>query len=305
MPLAAAIRVDKNHPDGYIPAGWFPISILQKNGTLIVASTKGIGARPDKLLGGFGVHSSVGTLQFIDLKTLPDLKTLTRQVAENNRLDAAELAGSHRPVPVPAKPGDPSVFKHVVYIIKENHTYDLDFGDMHEGNGDKTLNVFGEEVTPNAHALARQFVLLDNTYTSGTNSADGHQWVASALANGYMEQNYDAHERSYPYDGGDALAYSPKGFLWNAARKRGLTVRVFGEFVNRPKIEDTQGSERPTWTALWNDYKSGTNRFKITAGTDNAALRPLCRITTLSARGKAILRPGRWLLTMISPSAAS
>src|SRR4029078_11543709 len=108
-------------------------------------------------------------------------------------------------------------------------------GDMREGNGDPKLTIFGEEVTPHQHALARQFVLLDNLYSSGTNSADGHQWTDSAVANGYMEQNYSAHSRSYPYDGGDPLAYSPRGFPWNAAVKAGRPLRGYREFVNKPK----------------------------------------------------------------------
>jgi hypothetical protein len=177
------------------------------------------------------------------------------------------------PRPVPERVGEPSVFRHVVYIIKENHTYDTTLGDIKEGNGDPALTIFGENVTPNQHALARQFVLLDNTYTSGTNSADGHQWVSSSVANGYMEQNYQSYARSYPYDGGDALAYSPAGFLWNAAAARGLSVRVYGEFVNRPKVLAPDGRKKPTWTDLWRDYQSGANQYTIKAETDNAALR--------------------------------
>jgi hypothetical protein len=162
----------------------------------------------------------------------------------------------------------------VVFIIKENHTYDSTLGDVKEGNGDPNLCTFGEEVTPNQHALAREWVLLDNTYTSGTNSADGHQWTVSAVANGYMEQNYSAHVRSYPYDGGDALAYSPQGFLWNAAVKAGRSLRVYGEFVNRPRVVERGTSRVPHWKELWDDYQAGGHKFEITSGTDNAALRP-------------------------------
>lgn len=259
-----------------VPAGWFPVAVAQSKGSLVVASSKGIGARWERSASkGFGVHSSVGTVQFIPLKSLASLGDLNAKVRGNNRSLGPEGPSIKSPVPVPVQVGDASVFKHVVYIIKENHTYDLDLGDLPQGNGDKSLTLFGEDVTPNEHALARQFVLLDNTYTSGTNSADGHQWVASAVANAYIEQNYDAHTRSYPYDGGDPLAYSPKGFLWTAARKKGLSVRVYGEFVNKPKIEDTSGDGKATWSALWEDYKSGGTRFKISAHTENAALQPL------------------------------
>lgn len=267
---------DRARLRGFLPAGWYPIGLAERDGRLVVASAKGIGARPSNKGRGYGVHNSVGTVQFIAPDAYRDLADLTRRVAENNRWGKErEARKGIAPVPIPERVGEPSVFKHVVYIIKENHTYDLTLGDMKEGNGDPSLTLFGEEVTPNQHALARQWVLLDNTYTSGTNSADGHQWSTSSVANGYIEQNYAAHARSYPYDGGDPLAYSPEGFLWNAAVKKGHWVRVFGEFVNKPKIVDPATGKGGNWTQLWQDYKAGTNRFQITADTDNAALKPL------------------------------
>jgi YVTN family beta-propeller protein len=260
---------------GYLGAGWFPIALAEGDGRLFVASSKGIGARQPNRNGKFAVHASVGTIQFISADDRKDLPALTRQVARNNQWGPEPRARRGiAPVPVPERVGEPSVFKHVVYLIKENHTYDLTLGDMPEGNGDRSLTLFGEEVTPNQHALARQWELLDNTYTSGTNSADGHQWTTSAVGNGYIEQNYAAHTRSYPYDGGDPLAYSPEGFLWTSAVKKGLSLRVYGEFINRPRIRDRQGQLRATWAELWKDYQAGTNRFEITAHTDNAALRP-------------------------------
>lgn len=273
----AVVRLGRqNRVRGYLPTGWYPIAVEEREGRLMVASAKGIGARMERRAGAYNVHGSVGTLQFIPPLAEGDLERHTRQVAANN------LWGKEMPprkdvaaVPMPERVGEPSVFKHVVYIIRENHTYDLDFGDMPEGKGDKSLCLFPEEVTPNSHALARQWVLLDNTYTSGTNSADGHQWTDSAVANSYVEQNYNAHSRSYPYDGGDPLAYSPEGFLWNMVRKQGKEVRVYGEFVNRPKVVDPATGKTPTWTELWRDYKSGANRMQITAETDNASLRPV------------------------------
>jgi hypothetical protein len=94
------------------------------------------------------------------------------------------------------------------------------------------------------------------------------------VANGYMEQNFSAAARSYPYDGGDPLAYSPQGFLWNAAVKAGRSVRVYGEFVNRPKVVENGTKRVPSWKELWDDYQAGGDKFSITAETDNAALRP-------------------------------
>ena len=135
-----------------------------------------------------------------------NLEQNTRQVARNNRWEqgatARLTARDVAPVPIPERVGEPSVFEHVVYIIKENQTYDSLLGDMKEGNGDPKLCLFGEDVSPNHHAWAREFVLLDNAYTSGTNSADGHQWTVSAIGNGYIEQNYDAHRQERCVKGG-------------------------------------------------------------------------------------------------------
>jgi YVTN family beta-propeller protein len=261
---------------GYLPAGWFPLAVARVGSGLAVASSKGIGARPDNPARGYGVHASVGMVQVIPEAEIYKLAAHTKQVAMNNAWSAGkgEARADRKPVPIPERVGEPSVFRHVVYIIKENHTYDLDLGDMQEGNGDPKLCLFPEEVTPNAHALAREFILLDNAYTSGTNSADGHQWVASSIANGYMEQNYNAHERSYPYDGGDPLSTSPTGYLWTQAAKAGKSVRVYGEFVDKPKVIDPSTGRAPNWKQLWDDYKSGANKMQISAHTSQAALRP-------------------------------
>ncbi len=295
----AIVKLDpKPGVAGYVPTGWFPVALAERDGRLYVASSKGIGSRPNMERPRYGVHASVGAVQFIAPEDLAPLQDLTRQVARNNRWGVEQPARQGvAAVPIPERVGEPSVFKHVIYIIKENHTYDSTLGDMPEGNGDKSLCLFGEESTPNQHKLARDFVLLDNTYTSGTNSADGHQWTSSSVCNAYQEQNYSSSARSYPYDGGDPLSNSPAGFLWNAAARSRLSVRVYGEFVNKPQIEDTQaragarateggrGADRgtvtatrkrsATWTELWNDYKTGGKRFRITAHTDNASLRPV------------------------------
>ena len=272
----AVINVRTASVTGYLPSGWYPIALAERGGRLFVASSKGYGSRVVRPNGGINVHGTVGTVQFIEPAQHRDKAAHTRRVAINNRWGQAELPArpNRKPVPIPERVGEPSVFKHVVFIIKENHTYDSMMGDIKEGNGDPSLCLFGEEITPNHHALARQWVLLDNTYTSGTNSADGHQWTVSGVGNGYIEQNYAAHVRSYPYDGGDPLAYSPEGFLWTAALKARKTVRVYGEFVNKPRVVDKETGKRPSWTQLWQDYKAGTNKYSITADTDNAALKP-------------------------------
>ena len=127
--------------------------------------------------------------------------------------------------------GEPSVFKHVLYVIKENRTYDQVFGDVAAGEGDPQLCIFGEHVTPNHHKLAGEFLLLDNFYCSGALSADGHQWTDEACVTDYIEKSFGGFQRSYPYDGNDAMAYARSGFLWDNALARGRTLRVYGEFV--------------------------------------------------------------------------
>src|SRR5262249_3956480 len=132
-----------------------------------------------------------------------DLERQTAKVLSNYRRAVAELASlPPRPnapaVPVPERVGEPSVFKHVVYIIKENRTYDQVLGDVKEGNGEPDLCVFPEQITPNQHKMVREFVLLDNTYCSGILSADGHQWADTAFATDYMEKSFAGFPRSYP-----------------------------------------------------------------------------------------------------------
>ncbi|MDR3688530.1 MAG: bifunctional YncE family protein/alkaline phosphatase family protein [Fimbriimonas sp.] len=259
---------------GYFPTAWYPISVITTGDHVLVACAKGIGSRPSGKKTGFYVHDSVGAIQSFTTADIRDLRAMTRRVARNNGwTKTAGPRPNRAPVPIPERIGEPSVFTHVVYIIKENLAYDIAMGDDKDGNGDPSLCAFPENVTPNHHALARRFGLLDNFYISGTNSADGHQWVDSSVANDYTERNYGANERSYPYDGGDPLAFSPAGFLWSQAKAAHKTVRVFGEFVNKPSIVDTRTGKAPDWQRCWEDYKSGKGEVVIKAETSEAGLR--------------------------------
>src|SRR5439155_992157 len=157
--------------------------------------------------------------------------------------------------PLPERAGEPSVFKHVLYIIKENRTYDQVLGDMKEGNGDERLCIFGEKATPNQHKLAREFVLLDNLRCSGVLSADGHQWTDSALANDYIEKSFIGFPRSYPYYGDDAMAYSPAGFLWDNALAHGKTLRDYGEFtLDTVAWKDPKKKGTPDFLDCYRDF---------------------------------------------------
>jgi hypothetical protein len=173
-------------------------------------------------------------------------------------------------VPVPQRHGEPSVFKHILYVVKENRTYDQLFGDMKEGNGDANLCIFGEEVTPNHHALARQFTLLDNFYCSGVLSADGHSWTDAAYVTDYLEKAFGGFTRSYPDDGRDPLAFPSTGFLWDNALRHKKTLRVYGEFV----AEAPYTPPGTTWTDLYNDHKNGTRKVPIRIKVNLKTLEP-------------------------------
>jgi YVTN family beta-propeller protein len=263
---------------GRIPTGWYPGAVLHDpaTGFLIVANTKGIGSRNQRSnRKGYNSHDHTGSVSFIPVPSNEQLTSQhTAQVQKNNALRraAAAKARSSKPVPVPMQPGAPSVFKHVLYIIKENRTYDQVFGDLPQGDGDPSLVMFGREVTPNHHALAEQFVLLDNYYCSGVLSADGHQWATQAFVTDYLEKSFGGFNRSYPYDGDDPMAYAASGFIWDKVLKRGLSFRNYGEMV-QPRITPSP----VTWSDVWKDFQQGTGRISIRADSDIANLRPyLC-----------------------------
>jgi hypothetical protein len=150
--------------------------------------------------------------------------------------------------PIPAAVGGTSPIKHVLYIIKENRTYDQIFGDIKEGNGEPRLCLFPEAITPNNHALAREFTLLDNFYADAEVSADGHNWSMGAYATDYVEklwpQNYSNRRREYNFEGQSKISGPPAGYIWDQAGKAGLTYRSYGEFVENAKVVGQPGEAR-------------------------------------------------------------
>jgi DNA-binding beta-propeller fold protein YncE len=253
---------------GLIPTGWYPGAILVSGDgrKLYVANIKGHGSlsQPRPEYKGKNTHDHLGSITVIDEFETSQLAKYTEEVNKNNRL-AYSLAGLEEPranatpQAVPERHGEPSVFKHVIYVIKENRTYDQVFGDVKEGNGDPNLVLFGEEVTPNHHALARQFTLFDNFYCSGVLSADGHNWVAEAYATDYLERSFGGWTRSYPDDGSDPLAMPSSGHLWDNALAHKKTLRILGEDVSN---EYPKGAK---WADFYEDYKSGAFKLKVTA----------------------------------------
>lgn len=252
---------------GLLPTAWFPVDIAvdNENKNLVVANADGIGSRgPARDLTIQGIkttgHSSyaqIGSLSLIPFPSAEDLAMGTKQVfADNNWFGLKDLNAKPRhnkkPVAMPERVGEPSTIKHVFYIIKENRTYDQVLGDLGKGNGEVGLTQFPKAVTPNIHKLATTFPLLDNVYTSGIQSASGHQWVMQGTNTDYEDKETDtANVKSYPGGAGDAMAYAPTGHLWDQAAKYGVSVENFGE--------DTTGftGSAPfgTWTDWYNDYK--------------------------------------------------
>ncbi|MDF3077688.1 MAG: Phosphoesterase family protein [Sphingobacteriaceae bacterium] len=277
--VVAVIDLKKNQVKGLIPTGWYPGAVaLNKAGDrLFVANIKGVGTRQlsSPSAKGFKSNDHLGSVSFIPVPSADVLESYTVKAATNMRLPEITQAMNlehvaKKLVPVPMKPGEKSVFKHVIYIIKENKTYDQVFGDLKQGNGDPNLVQFGREVTPNIHKLAESFVLLDNTYCNGVTSADGHQWTDEGYVTDYLEKSFGGFIRSYPYRGDDPLAFSSAGFIWDKVLKKGLTFRNYGEFVKADVITP----KNATWSQIYADYKNNTNLVKIKAETEVHTLMP-------------------------------
>ncbi|WP_406383614.1 bifunctional YncE family protein/alkaline phosphatase family protein [Streptomyces sp. NBC_01618] len=217
---------------GLLPTDYFPAEITTVGKNVVVSNTRGIDALRPGRPGGHSVYDTTSSLtQF----TLPDdgvIKSETGKVFTQNGWHGGSVTrgtGDAKPVPVPVKLGDPSTIKHVFLLVKENRTYDQVFGDMPEGNGDPSITQFGENVTPNQHALAKQFGLYDNTYDIGTNSAEGHNWLMQADNPEYTESSAGEYTRSYASEN-DALGHQKSGFIWTSAQAAGKSVKDFGEF---------------------------------------------------------------------------
>ncbi|MBV9470206.1 MAG: bifunctional YncE family protein/alkaline phosphatase family protein, partial [Abitibacteriaceae bacterium] len=281
---------------GLVPLGWFPGAIIcdAPRRMIYVANIKGIGSGHPPLAGQprkFNSHQYFGTLSLVPLPERQQLARYTRAVWQNcaqNVIAAARLSArrGRAPRPVPERVGEPSVFKHVVYIIKENRTYDQVLGDIKEGNGDPTQCIFGADITPNQHKMVQEFTLLDNTYCSGILSADGHQWADSAFTTDYMERSFAGFPRSYP-DGMedndvDSLAYSPTGFIWDNALQHGKTLRDFGEFtIGMTGWKDTTRKPKPRFLDFYHDFVDKTQLTTIGSRPAIESLRPHISTNTI------------------------
>ncbi len=280
------------HLAGCLPVGWYPagLALDEKRQMLYVANLNGLGPRgpesaPERnvkgrKVRGFNSLDLSGTISMVPLSEAGRLSQHTQEVLANNRLtegmNALALPRKDAPPrPVPQRHGEPSVFKHVLYIIKEIRTYDQVFGDLPQGKGDPQLCIFGRDVTPNHHKLAEEFVLLDNFYCSGVLSATGHQWTDEAYVTDYLEKSFGGWVRSYPYDGNDAMAYAPTGFLWDNALAHGRTLRVYGEFVKATvRWKDPHRKGQVTFLDCYQDFLRGTGAIEVRAKAAIKTLEP-------------------------------
>ena len=279
---------------GLVPVGWFPGALVfdARRRTLHVANIKGhaVVARPYENEGappdaaGFNSHHYHGSLSLVPVPEERDLPGLSETVWRNlrrERIAEALLAPrpGQPPRAVPERIGEPSLIKHVVYVIKENRTYDQVLGDLAAGNGDPRLCIFGARVTPNQHKLVREFVLLDNTYCAGILSADGHQWSTTAVGTDYLERSFAGWPRSYPdgmgEDEADALAYSPAGFIWDNALRHGIRIRNYGEFMAPAVRWRTPGRKgTPDFLASYRTWKGESDEVIFASDPMVETIRP-------------------------------
>ncbi len=250
---------------GYVPTEAYPGGIVVLQGEMYVANIEAKGSRvltavhemkaytSTEHVNGYTIHQEMASFSVIPIPTDKELKAYTKQVQQFSLGFRLELTNrGPRPnvaaKPVPERIGEPSVFKHVIYIIKENKTYDQVFGDLTQGRGAAALCIYGDSVTPNQHQLAGKFVLLDNYYASGKCSAEGHQWADAAIVSDYVEKMVRAWFRSYPHRQDDALVYNRTGFIWNDALDHGKSVKVYGEACT------TQYDHSLKWEDIYNRY---------------------------------------------------
>ncbi len=280
----------KSTSKGFIPTGWYPTSVRVINNKIWVANGKGLtskanpnGPNPVNKKDGVNYQKGTkkiikvqyigglftGTLAVIDAPSIDQLKIYSQAVYQNtpysksNDVRSSGESGN----PIPEKIGDKSPIKHVFYIVKENRTYDQVLGDLPQGNGDKSLLLFGEKITPNQHALARQFVLLDNFYVDGEVSADGHHWTMGGYANDYLEKNwptsYGSRGGEYDSEGSREIANNKNGFIWDYCKRSGVSYRTYAEFISedgKPALASLKGHYCPSY-AKWDMAVRDTSRF--------------------------------------------
>ncbi|MCC8423469.1 bifunctional YncE family protein/alkaline phosphatase family protein [Mucilaginibacter sp. UR6-11] len=277
---AAVSGIGRSEVKGFIPTEAYPGGLAVNAHTLFVTNLEGEGSRvsnkeiekgsleaeaKNTAVAVYNSHHSKATISIIPLPNAAVLQQYTGKVKALNlsfRQQIAQLLPRKNvvPRPMPERIGEPSVFTHVLYVIKENRTYDQVLGDLTGGDGMPSICIYGDKITPNQHSLARNFLLLDNYYASGKCSAEGHQWTDAAMVTDYVEKSVRSWFRSYPHVQEDALVYDGNGFIWNNAADHGKTVRIYGE-ASQPNI-----AANLTWTGIYDNYLAGKPlKFKNTS----------------------------------------
>jgi YVTN family beta-propeller protein len=239
---------------GFIPAGWYPTQAFGlPDGRIGILSGKGLGSFPNAKgpnplarvqhdpqgvrTDQYVASIQRGAVQLVDYPAAQALDGWTREVIANTPYRDTQLDDPGIPANNPVRPNGP--IKHAIYIIKENRTYDQVLGDMKQGNGDPSLTLFGEAVTPNLHKLASEYVLLDNFYENADVSADGHNWAAAAIAPDYTQRlwpnEYAGRRKTYDFEGGEPANSPPAGYLWTNAAQAGVTMRSYGQWESMSK----------------------------------------------------------------------
>src|SRR5664279_2674866 len=274
-----------SHSTGFIPVGWYPTAVKVIGKKVFVANGKGFTSFPNPQYKPFDTaHQNIsfqksavksdyigglftGTLSMFSEPSSAQLAGYSRLVYENTpyHKDRQLTAPGEKGNPVPMRIGDPSPIKYVFYIIKENRTYDQVLGDMPEGNGDSSLCLFGEKITPNLHAIAREFVLLDNFYVDAEVSADGHNWSMGGYATDYLEKTwptgYGDRGGTYDAEGNRAIANNKTGFIWDHCKRAGISYRTYGEFADdyKPNIPVLK-NHYCTYYTSWDQHVRDTTR---------------------------------------------
>ena len=276
---------------GFIPSGWYPTCVRIAGDKILVSNGKGLsshanpygpnptrkgnevvyqaGGKEHKIKEQYIGGLFRGTLTILKTPDANQMSVFSKAVYnntpynKNTELISEGVEGN----PVPMKVGDSSPIKYIFYIIKENRSYDQVLGDLPEGNGDRNLVLFGENITPNQHALAREFVLLDNFFVNGEVSADGHNWTMGAYATDFLEKNwptsYGGRGGDYPGEGGMAIANNKDGFLWDNCQRQGVSYRSYAEFVEdqKPSIPVLKNHFCTSFTS-WDLSVRDTVRFR-------------------------------------------
>lgn len=255
----------KSKSKGFIPVGWYPTCVRVIGNKIYVANGKGFTSMANPKYDPYDTHAKggyqkgdqqswyigglfKGTLSIIPTPSATQLSNYSQLVYKNTpytKQQETTAKGEHGN-PIPMTVGDTSPIKYVFYIIKENRTYDQVLGDIAEGNGDSSIVLFGEKITPNQHALVKEFVLLDNFYLNAEVSEDGHSWSTGAYATDFIEKNwptnYGGRGGSYDGEGGRPVANN-KTYIWDNCKQSGVSYRTYGEFAddykaNIPVLKD-------------------------------------------------------------------